>query len=211
MAPKKKTPARKRAPKLELASSVVELKLDLGSGQSPREGYEGVDLHAPNAKHRVHLWNGESWPWADSTVDALHASHVIEHIDALYLNILDDKGVHVRQVDALMFFFSEAWRVAKPGAKFTLIWPALQNVRAFQDPTHRRFIPMQLMGYLDKNCREMNKIDHYLGGCDWVMESCAPTTTPDNALKHKDVQLAKFVEDWGFSEDFHATLVCRKA
>lgn len=205
MAPKKKTRAR-RAPVLKLHAPVAELKLDLGSGQNPKEGFEGVDLHAANAKHKVHLWDGNMWPWAESSVDELHAAHVIEHIDALYI-----KKYTGGSVDALLFFFDEAYRIAKPGATFKLQWPALQNVRAFQDPTHRRFIPMQTLYYLDKNWREMNKLDHYLGACDWVLESGQPTISQVNAKLPDQVQGQRFVEAWNFSEDFVATLRARKA
>jgi predicted SAM-dependent methyltransferase len=186
-------------PKLHVAPT--ELKLDLGSGQTPREGFEGVDLHAPNAKHRVHLWDGRPWPWSTSSVDELHASHLIEHIDAAYL----PSGV-----DAFLWFFDEAWRVIKPGGTFRLQWPSLQSVRAFQDPTHRRFIPMQTLAYLDKNWREMQKLDHYLGACDWVMESCTPTTSLEHSKKADVVQQRLYVEAWNFSEDFVAVLRARK-
>ena len=191
---------RRAPPKLHVVKN--ELKLDLGSGQTPAEGFEGVDLHAPNAKHKVHLWDGAAWPWADSRVDALHASHVIEHIDAAYLS---------NGRDAWLWFFDEAWRVAKPGATFKVIWPALQSVRAFQDPTHRRYIPLQSMMYLDKNWREMNKLDHYLGACDWVMEGGTPTCSVENSKKPDAVQQRLYVEAWNFSDDFHVNLRARKA
>lgn len=190
---------RQTKPKLHVAP--VELKLDLGSGQTPADGFEGVDLHAPNAKHRVHLWDGNTWPWMTSSVDAFHCSHVIEHIDAAYLP---------GGIDALLFFFDEAWRCAKPGATFKLIWPALQSVRAFQDPTHRRYIPLQTMMYLDKNWRDMNKLDHYLGSCDWVMESGTPTCSVENSKKMDAVQQRLYVESWNFSDDFHVNLRARK-
>lgn len=199
-AKKKRKVIRRSAPKLHVVETL--LRLDLGSGQTPREGFEGVDLHAPNAKHRVNLWNGERWPWADNSVDELHCSHVIEHIDAIYLS---------NGMDALLFFFGEAWRIAKPGATFKVIWPALQSVRAFQDPTHRRFVPLQQMLYLDKNWREMNKLDHYLGGSDWVMESGTPTCSVENSKKPEVVQQRLFIESWNFSDDFHVTLRARKA
>lgn len=192
---------RKGAAAPKIHREIPELKLDLGCGQTPRAGFEGVDLHAPNAKHRVHLWDGTPWPWADSSVAELAASHLIEHIDAAYLP---------NGRDALLFFFDEAWRVAKPGAVFHLQWPALQSVRAFQDPTHRRYIPMQTLAYLDKNWREMNKLDHYLGASDWVMEHCAPTCSIENAKKADIVQQRLYTEAWGFAEDFIATLRARK-
>lgn len=196
----KRAPARRAPPKLHVVKN--ELKLDLGSGQTPAEGFEGVDLHAPNSKHKVHLWDGAAWPWADSSVDAFHCSHVIEHIDAAYLP---------NGRDALLFFFDEAWRCAKPGATFKVIWPALQSVRAFQDPTHRRYIPLQTMMYLDKNWREMNKLDHYLGACDWVMESGTPTCSVENSKKPDAVQQRLYIEAWNFSDDFHVNLRARKA
>jgi predicted SAM-dependent methyltransferase len=199
MSAKRKYFRRVAAPKIHVP--VPTLKLDLGCGQNPKEGFEGVDRFAPNAKHKVHLWSGERWPWADSSVDELHAAHLIEHIDAVYL----PDGT-----DALLWFFDEAWRVAKPGATFSLQWPALQSVRAFQDPTHRRFIPPQTMAYLDKNWRQMQKLDHYLGGCDWVYESGASSCSIENSKKPAEVQTKLAIETWNFAEDLFAVLRCRK-
>ncbi len=207
MAPKKRPKtlprAVRKAPKLHVVTPA--LKLDLGSGQTPREGFEGVDLHAPNAKHRVHLWDGLMWPWAESSVDELNASHLIEHIDALYIRKYTGESM-----DAFLFFFEEAWRVIKPGGTFRVQWPALQSIRAFQDPTHRRFIPMQTLAYLDRNWREMQQLDHYLGSCDWVMEHCAPTCSIEDSKKPAPVQERLYKEAWNFSEDFVATLRARK-
>ena len=200
MKKKRKIVRRTALPKLHVAEP--EIKLDLGCGQTPIAGFEGVDLHAPNAKHRVHLWNGEPWPWPDSSVSELHASHVIEHIDAAYLP---------NGKDAFLWFFDEAWRVLKPGGTFKLVWPALQNVRAFQDPTHRRFIPLQTMMYLDKNWREMQKLEHYLGACDLVMESGTPTCSIENSKRADAVQQRMYIGEWNFSDDFHVNLRARKA
>lgn len=206
MAPKKKA-RRSAAPKLKLHVAAPELKLDLGSGQNPAEGFEGVDRFAPNAKHKVHLWDGERWPFEDGSIDALCSTHVIEHIKADYIDTY--LGA---EVDAFFFFFNEAYRIAKPGATFKLQWPALQSVRAFQDPTHRRFVDIRTMYYLDRNWREANKLDHYLGAtCDWVLDNGQPTINPLNAKLPDVVQQQRFIESWNFSEDFVATLRARKA
>lgn len=61
------------------------IKLDLACGQTPKEGYEGVDMYAPNAKYKINL-NEFPWPWADSSVDAIYCAHFIEHIPAEDLN-----------------------------------------------------------------------------------------------------------------------------
>lgn len=209
MAPKSKPRIpRPRKPRLHVPE--VELKLDLGCGQNCREGFEGVDRFAPNAKHKVHLWSGERWPWADSSVSELNCTHVIEHIDAGWVYPDGDRGRLEGAKDAFLFFFDEAWRIAKPGATFRLQWPALQSVRAFMDPTHRRFIPLQTMMYLDRNWREMNKLGHYLGSCDWVLESGTPTTDAIKAKLPDPVQQRLYIESWNFSEDFIVFLRARK-
>lgn len=57
------------------------LKLDLACGQTPEAGFEGVDLRAPNAQHKVDLFKFP-FPWEDSSVEAIHCSHFAEHIPA---------------------------------------------------------------------------------------------------------------------------------
>jgi hypothetical protein len=41
------------------------------------------------------------------------------------------------------------------------------STRAFQDPTHRRFIPAATAYYFNKQWREVNKLDHYNVVCDF--------------------------------------------
>jgi predicted SAM-dependent methyltransferase len=178
------------------------LKLDLGCGQTVAEGFRGVDLYAPEAEFKVDLCSGEHWPWEDSSVDGLRCSHFIEHIPM-------DRDRH--GVDRLIAFFNEAWRVAKPGAPFELQWPALQSVRAFMDPTHRRFIPVETMLYLSKQWRTEQKLDHYLGAtCDWVMVSGTSTMLQPDALLPDLVQQRRFRESWNFAHDHVVVLKANK-
>ncbi len=219
-------PSKKRTSKAVLFQQPEELKLDLGSGPRPHVGYKGVDVIPGVTDFTCDLWSGEKWPWKDSSVDGLRASHVIEHIDALYV-----KAYNAPRIDAFLFFFSEAWRVAKPGAVFDLQWPALKSTRAFQDPTHRRFIPAEQMGYLSKQGRQQLTVDHYACTCDWVTESVIPTivtpveTEEDKVMalradssdekqawmaKKGDEQRRRYMETWEFSQDFIAVLRCVK-
>jgi hypothetical protein len=66
------------------------------------------------------------------------------------------------------------------------------------------------MMYLDRNWREMNKLTHYLGSCDWVLESGTPTTDAIKAKLADPVQQRLYIESWNFSEDFIAILRARK-
>lgn len=134
------------------------MKLDLGCGQHVRPGYQGVDIAALPDVVQTDLM--KPWPWEDSSIDGFSSNHFIEHIP---LNLISDRIPK----DPFFFFFDEAYRVAKPDAIFEVIWPALQSVRAFQDPTHRRFIPVETMHYLNFESRINMGVDHYNVNCNW--------------------------------------------
>lgn len=66
----------------------------------------------------------ERWPWPDSSVDAAHCSHVLEHLPG----------------ETFFHFLRELYRVLKPGAPVKLIlpWPTHDIFR--NDPTHVRAV-----------------------------------------------------------------------
>jgi len=98
----------------------VPLKLNLGSGPTKMDGFISVDsIKFHNVDVVTDLNN--CWPWLDNSVEEVHASHVIEHFDAI-------QRVH---------FYNELWRVLKVGAKATLIAPHWSSGRAYGDPTHK--------------------------------------------------------------------------
>lgn len=103
-----------------MASSEV-LRLDVGCGARKREGFHGVDQYAMEGVDTVLRVGVDPWPWADSSVDELHASHFVEHLTA-------SERVH---------FYNETHRVLKPGAKATIITPHWASNRAYGDPTHQ--------------------------------------------------------------------------
>jgi hypothetical protein len=152
----------------------VGVKLDLACGQSPREGYEGVDLYAPNAKHKVDLFRFP-YPWADNSVDEIYCSHFIEHLPAREVEERDlqnhaSDGVRQRFIgqDFLFAFFDECYRVLKPDSWMHVICPSVRSERAFQDPTHRRFIAQATFYYLWRDWRVSQKLDHYNVKCNFV-------------------------------------------
>lgn len=189
---------------LVIAQPPVELKLDLGSGPRPRDGFKGVDWIVGVTDYRCHLWDGSKWPFEDNSVDELHCSHVIEHVKNDYIQTY--KG---EEQDALLFFFDEAYRIAKPGAVFTVIWPALQTVRAFQDVTHRRFIPHTMIAYISREGRKAMGVDHYVGECDWI-GTVNPTMQHEETLRSSEIQAKRFNECWNTISDFWANLKANK-
>ncbi len=126
------------------------LKLDLGCGEVPREGFTGVDLYAKGAK-KVNLFKFP-WPWKSNSVEEIHSSHFFEHVPQI---------IRVR-------FMDEVYRVLIPGGKATFITPYWSSMRAVQDPTHQ-WPPICEASYLyfNKKWREDNKLTHYLGKCDF--------------------------------------------
>jgi predicted SAM-dependent methyltransferase len=105
---------------------------------------EGVDI--------VHDLTVFPYPLETESVDAIHSSHFVEHLDGI----------------ERMKFFDECHRILKPGGKMRLIHPYYKSVRAVQDPTHK-WPPLSENSYLywDKNWREQNKLDHYPIKCDF--------------------------------------------
>lgn len=87
------------------------MKLDLGSGPNPREGFEGVDLYpSENVKHVVDLFKPK-WPFRKNSVDEIFSSHLVEHIP-------HGDG----PVDGWYKFWNEVYRICKPGAEVELTW-----------------------------------------------------------------------------------------
>lgn len=195
---------RKTRAKAKIITPSEPLRLDLGSGPRPAEGFKGVDIVKGVTDFQFDLASPYRWPWEDNSVDALRSSHFIEHLPAIYHTTLGEPK------DALFHFFDEAFRVAKPGATFELCWPALKSVRAFQDPTHRRFIPAESLAYLSKANRDGMGLSHYNVQCNWVTVHCVPTIPSELGLKSAEVQQRMYREAWDFSQDFVATMKAEK-
>ena len=207
---------------VKVAGPAHEVRLDLGAGENVREGFEGVDFFAPNAKHKVNLLSFP-WPWADNSVDELHSSHFLEHIPMVYTRENASGGWLYENVpnvpesrDLLCRFMDEAFRVLKPGGKFKIIVPSGRSDRAFQDPTHRRFFVEASFFYFDKRFRDNNKLGHYLCGCDFqgnvsfVMPSEIGLLSSEAGGGQKSPQARKTTEYWNTTIDFIADLVCMK-
>lgn len=96
------------------------LKLDLGCGPHPREGFVGVDSRQfPGVQHLIDLGR-ERWPWDDGSVEEAHCSHMLEHLT-------QEQRCH---------FLNELHRVLKKDGRCTIITPHWASHRAYGDPTH---------------------------------------------------------------------------
>lgn len=216
-----------------LGTPTRELKIDLACGQTPREGFEGADLLAPNVKYKIDLLKFP-WPWESDSVDELHCSHFIEHIPMEYINenhMLPVKvpggeevtgisykhpWINRRGQDLFFAFFDECWRILKktdnpqnPKGKMTVICPCARNNRAFQDPTHRRFIVAETFLYLSREWRQINKLDHYKVDCNFGC-NVNPTVPQELTLRTPEWQNLAFSAYWNTVIDWFAVLIPQK-
>jgi hypothetical protein len=220
-------------PMLSLASSAGGLKLDLGCGQNPKEGFEGVDLYGEKAKHKVDLFKFP-WPFADNSVEEIHASHLLEHVPAReveerdlvkqpvekmtmpppgeshgdlavrYAEAIRDRASFLGQ-DMLFAFMDECWRVLKPDCWMQVVVPSGRSNRAFWDPTHRRFFMQETFLYFARDWRKMNGLDHYRVNCNFGVD-VGQTIPQEEGLRSSDVQAERFRTLWNVTVDWHAKL-----
>ena len=172
------------------------VKLNLACGQTRLEGFTGVDRVKTDYSDVVHELRTFPWPFESNSVEEAYCSQFVEHIP---LAEIDGK-------DLFFCFFDELYRVLKPGAKAVIICPYGASDRAFQDPTHRRFIVRSTYAYLNKAWREANKLDHYAVECDFACDwQLMPN--PEFDLKHDDAKAFIYSHYWNSVIDIHATII----
>jgi predicted SAM-dependent methyltransferase len=113
------------------------MRLNLGCCDRHRHGWVNVDI-VPPADQIADL--RQPWPWPDSSVDAIVAHDLIEHIPAEILRVTKHDGVvvDVYMENGRIFLMNEAWRVLKPGGTFEIIVPSASRGAGFvQDLTHK--------------------------------------------------------------------------
>ena len=129
----------------------VPHKLDIACGDRKMPGFTGIDLGADADI----VWDLFRYPWpiANGVVEEVYCSHFVEHIPHWRPNWNGREG--------WWLFWEEVARVCRPDAQVLVIHPYLKSVRAFQDPTHERFIPESTWYYLDRQWREGQRLEHY--------------------------------------------------
>jgi len=187
---------RKSNAKLAVAPEPAPLlKLDLGSGDRVREGFEGVDIvQLPNVKHVVDL-RKTPWPWKDESVGEAHTSHFMEHLTG----------------EERIAFMEELWRVLVVGGTCSVIVPYWASMRSIQDPFHK-WPPMAESSFLyfNKGWRESQMLGHYPIKCDFDYNygySIAPQWQ-QKAEEPRQYAISNFVNA---VMDLHVTLTKRGA
>lgn len=97
------------------------MKLNLGCGTHPREGWVNLDRVKMPGVDVVHDLDDLPWPFIDGEAEEIFGEDVFEHVD-------DPIG-----------FMAECWRVLAVGGHLRLRTTFWQSKSAYTDPTHKRF------------------------------------------------------------------------
>lgn len=138
-------------------------KFDLGCGNLKQEGFTGVDLIKEGTQADVQF-DLLTFPWAfakDNEADEIFCSHFIEHIP-------HGNGFN----DPFFEFFNEVYRILKPGGIATFTTPYYTSIRAFQDPSHQRFISEATYAYFNADWRKENRLEYYPIKTDFEVIDC---------------------------------------
>jgi SAM-dependent methyltransferase len=170
------------------------LKLDLGCGKNKIQDFIGVDsIKFDNVDIVLDLCEKEPkskkdktlvfkrWPWEDNSVDEVHCSHFIEHLEPA-------ERIH---------FVNELYRVLKPGCKATIIAPHWASCRSYGDLTHK-WPPVSEFWfyYLSKEWRDVNAPHNVDYNCNFICTwgySMHPALNSKNE-DYKNYALANYKE-----------------
>lgn len=172
------------------AAPDVPLRLDLGCGPNKRDGFFGVDaIKFDKVDMVLDLGDpGFPWPWKDNSVEEVHCAHFIEHLTW----------------PQRIWFFNQLYRVMKPGAKCTLIWPHWCSARFYGDPTHKEPMSEMALLYLNAEWRKGNA-PHVGYTCNF-----SPTwgyaLHPELVTRPTDYQQHALAFYKEAAQDIHATL-----
>ena len=188
MATKKKTVKK---------ANVIAVDLGCGQNKATKEFFSqnmnvepdkviGVDIAKCEGVDIVHDLTRFPYPFKDESVDAIYASHFVEHLDGT----------------ERMKFFNECYRILKPEGKMRLLHPYYKSVRAVQDPTHK-WPPIAENSYFywDKKWREMNKLDHYPIDCDFEFNIYYVWQDPTVANKSEETRVFNIDKYWNVVAD----------
>ena len=131
------------------------LKLNLGSGETPRKGLYAVDRLELAGVDIIADLNEPLDLLQDNCVDTIYSRHTFEHV----LEFLP--------------LMREIYRITCPGGKIEIITPHFSNVYGFSDPTHERFFGLYSMYYFvdPEHQPKMRKVPAFYSDVRFKIES----------------------------------------
>lgn len=122
-------------------STMEPIKINLGSGNDPKEGHVNVDMLERNDVDVVHNLMNFPYPFEDNSASHIKAIDVIEHLD----HYTDDKK------PAIMEFMRECHRILQDGGELYIQTPSWDSDLFKIDITHVRGFHEQSFDFFDKD------------------------------------------------------------
>ena len=115
------------------------MKLNLGAGSEPTEGWVNVDWIEQDGIDVVHNLLDFPWPFDDEVADEMKAIDVLEHMPVISSN---NEATAIR-------FVEECHRILKLGGILTIQVPHHKSPNLWIDVTHIRGYDVRSMDYFD--------------------------------------------------------------
>lgn len=96
-------------------------KLNLGTGNQPKEGYVNVDKLNLKGVDIIHDLDNFPYPFKDNSIDEIYTEYTMEHMKDIIGTL------------------KELYRICKPNATIEIIVPHFTAHQMFGDLTHHRF------------------------------------------------------------------------
>lgn len=131
---------------MQHATQVIEgtnLKLNIGSGSRPKNGYINVDILPLPGVDVVCDLDGGKLPFKDNSVIEICGDHVLEH------------------VKNLVPLMQELYRICAPDAKMHFRFPYYTSETAFKDPTHVRYLNERTFSYFSRKAQKQENLPDY--------------------------------------------------
>lgn len=123
----------------QMVVDALPIKINLGAGSEPTDGWTNVDWIAGDGIQVVHNLLETPWPFDDSVADEILARDVLEHMPNF---TPDNKSTPIA-------FVEECHRILQTGGKLFITVPHWQSKNLWIDPTHVRGYDEKSMDYFD--------------------------------------------------------------
>jgi len=215
------------------------LRLDLGSGPRPHDGFRGVDKVPGLTDFCVDFDSGEPWPFEDGSVDELRSSHCIEHLSTVDAPVWEIWNPSPIVRESLFFDGPRSFRLSEEyrmrgGHLWKRTLRRKDTVLHFFDEAFRVIRPggkfevrwpshQNSMSYGDPTHRRflsgalilyLNRQSRVLRGVEWYDVTCnwtgGASETTSRSFIDSDVFRERLLHDWNVAEETVLNLIADK-
>lgn len=115
------------------------IRINLGSGAHPHEGFVSVDSNPAVMPDVLHDLSVYPWPFEDGSAEEIMCVHVLEHL------------VHQGNAEEFFAFFRECWRILGHHGILKVVVPDAHSGQAYSDPWHKSSWSKDIFAFISKS------------------------------------------------------------